>query len=424
MVSPYLPWPLHTGGHAAQFTTLQSLAQDHELTLLCPAYSETGVAQGKDLQGRLPQVRVRTAFCGARQYPAGGRWLRSAGRSVRQKLRRLWPAATGSLAPPAPYYPFAPQPGPLLLALNEELQRGADLCQVEFAEMMPLGTWLPPAQRKVFIHHQIHFVYARRFIEAHGSNPYSEYLAKWMEIQEAAYLRCYDAIIVFSENDRHNLRQRVGSLPVYCSPFPVPADVEIVRQIPAPLAGRFLFIGSEQHDPNRDGLAWLVREIWPRVLDALPTARLTIAGAWSAQRQTEYAHKRVTFTGFVEDLGSVIRGSIVLVPVRIGSGLRTKILAAWASGAPVVSTTIGAEGLGGRHGEHLLLADDAEHFAQTVLMLHKDAELRQRLSAGALDFVLERYTSEAVKRRRNEVYQLISHASGTPQPQPMPSVCP
>ena len=171
-----------------------------------------------------------------------------------------------------------PLPRPFIAALQEELKRGTDLCQAEFAEMLSLGAWFPKELPKVFIHHQIHFVYARRFAAAHNPGGYANYFNSMMQAQELAYLRHFDSVITFSEADRQTLLSQLPAARVWNSPFPIPANVAIVETVTAEFDGRFLFVASEEHSPNRDALDWLLAEIWPQILQKLPAARLVIIG--------------------------------------------------------------------------------------------------------------------------------------------------
>jgi glycosyltransferase involved in cell wall biosynthesis len=393
------------GGNAALFSTLKCLVDDHDFTLVVPVYSESQISNANELARRLPQVAVRAVYCGQgrslvqRLTRAGS----SLGRKAMSMLRRRQIA--GGFA--YPYYPFLPLPRKLLEVVHDELQKGVDICQAESAPMMPLGTSLPADVRTVFVHYQIHSIYTRRFIEAHGGDAYSEYLAAWMNEQELAYLKHFSAIIAFSDEDKRLLQQMLGVDLVFTSSFPVPADVEMINDSDYGFDGRFLFLGSEIHDPNVDALRWLLDVIWPQIKLRLPGTRLEVIGSWGRRWKGQRGVGGVTFTGFVPNLNAALRGGIMLVPLRIGSGIRTKILAALAQGIPVVSTPVGAEGLLVRDGEHLLVQSDPESFATEAIRLAKDAGLRRQLGNAGLNVIREHYSAAQVRRRRNEIYRHI-----------------
>ena len=118
----------------------------------------------------------------------------------------------------------------------------------------------------------------------------------------------------------------------------------------------------------------------------------------------------VTLSGYVDDIRSVVGSSaICVVPLRQGSGTRLKILEAMALGIPIVSTTKGAEGLGVRHGEHLLLADDAPTFAQHTTALLRDPALGQRLSAQARQLVEQHYDWSFIGQRFLKLVEDVAH---------------
>ena len=400
IATPYLPWPLNSGGNAAQFSTLKCLAEDHEFTVVSLVYNREQMAYVKELSVHLPNVKWRGVYCGEEPLSPSlpFRILRRLVREGQKWLRRS--ASTAKL----PDYPFQPVPEPLLAVLQEELDLSPDLCQVEFAPLMSLGTWLPKRVPKLFIHHQLHFVYTDRFLEANGNNPYVDYLAGMMRVQELACLQHFDAIVTFSDEDKRALASVLPAAKVFTSPFPIPADVGITDNIPEHFDGRFLLVASEVHPPNQDALDWLLAEIWPKIIAQLPAARLVVVGKWNAATIKAKSSASVSFTGFVHDLGSTLRGGIMLVPVRIGSGLRTKILIALAQGVPVVSTTVGSEGLLVQDGQELLKRAGASEFAAASVELARQPDLWHRLAIAGHAAAVEHYSPEGVRRRRNEIY--------------------
>lgn len=407
VASPYLPWPLWSGGNAAQFSTLHCLAQDHDFTLVCPVYTEAQRGYAQELQRQLPRVRVRAAFCGTRPQPLPFRALRRGVRVARHLLRPLARQGPDASARPLPWYPFQRLPEPFVATLQEELDRGPDLCQAEFAEMLPLGSWFPEELPKLFIQHQVHFVYAQRFLASHGGTPYGRYLETLMRAQEVAFLRCFDQVVVFGEPDKLALAPYLDSSKLSVSPFPIPADVGVAREIPERFDGRFLFVGSEEHSPNRDALDWLLSDIWSGITRQLPRARLTVIGRWSESAKASYATGPISFAGFVDNLSRVLRGGIMLVPLKIGSGIRTKILAALAQGVPVVTTPVGAEGLVVPEGCGCLIRSNATEFAGAAVQLARQPELWSRVASSGMQAVARTYSPESVRQRRNEIYSEV-----------------
>jgi glycosyltransferase involved in cell wall biosynthesis len=306
------------------------------------------------------------------------------------------------------YYPFNPLPDSFLEAVAAELKKGVDVCQMEFAEMMSLGCWLPDTVPRLFIHHQIHFVYARRFIEAQGDpSGHAHYLAAMMEVQELAYLKHFNAIVTFSREDRDAVQSRLPGANIIVSPFPAPADLNDAGEIAAAFSGHFCFVALGAHNPNRDALEWLLAEIWPQITARLPSASLHVIGEWSAADQTAFARPGVVFLGFVKELSAALRGGIMLVPLRVGSGLRVKILAALILGVPVVTTTIGAEGLLVEAGTEMLVANAANEFAQAAVKLAAEPALWSAMARAGREAVKRNYSPAIVRAQRNQIYQAL-----------------
>lgn len=411
-VCPCLPWPLNSGGNAGVFSSLKYLSEDHDFTLVCPIYDERQVPDADQLQAELPRVKVRVVHC-FESAPKPSLPVSAARKAARFGRRMLMPppqiqnGATNS-----PQYPFNPLPKKLIVAIHEEVQRGVDLFQLEFAEMLPLAAWLPKNIPKLFVHHQIHFVYAERFAETRPDDSYSRYLTEVMRVQEHLHLRDYDAVITMSEQDRQVLLPYVRAEQVFASPSPIPSDVKITEDNPPAFDGRFLFVASEDHAPNVDAFKWLLAEIWPAILQKLPNSKLYVVGKWSEAAKTQSSSQSVIFTGFVPDLAKTLRGGILLVPLRIGSGIRMKIMVAMALGVPVVSTSVGGEGMLLKDGEHLLVGDSVKEFADAAVRLSKDPALHRRLAEAGRAIVSKNFSPEGFRRRRNEIYAVLAGSGG------------
>lgn len=149
---------------------------------------------------------------------------------------------------------------------------------------------------------------------------------------------------------------------------------------------RLLFYGSLFYKPNEDGVRWLCREVWPLIRAQDPEAQLDVVGLGKEALSDIIGMPGVTFHGFVDDLDAMIaQAAALVVPLRVAGGTRIKILEAWAKGLPVVSTTIGAEGLAAQDGITALLGDTPEAFAARCLTVLGDAEMRQRLAVSGYE---------------------------------------
>jgi GT2 family glycosyltransferase len=168
-----------------------------------------------------------------------------------------------------------------------------------------------------------------------------------------------------------------------------------------------LFLGSFRHTPNQHALTWFVRDVLPRVLERCPDARLVVVGSDPPPRHSlPGPGDAIELRGFVEDIHEPLgRYAVFVCPILSGSGMRVKLLEAFAAGIPVVSTRIGAEGLAGENNPICALADDPAEFADRILELFDDEERARELACSAREDVVAHRDMVAMTRRLEESYQ-------------------
>jgi len=247
-----------------------------------------------------------------------------------------------------------------------------------------------------------------------GAAAEEEAAADGAEAREAEALRDLDRVYVCSEPDRMRLLGR-GAAEVRVLPNAVAA---VPGATPPPRREPFtlLFVGTLGYHPNADGLLWFCARVLPLLRDRGPApVRLLVVGAGAPPAvQALAALPGVTLVGAVPDVAPLYRDShAVVVPIRAGGGTRIKVLEAFAHRRPVVSTTVGAEGIRARSGEHLLLGDRPEEFAAACRALMADAGLGARLAEAALHLVSARHSPAAMAR--------VVAAAPPPPPPPPPS---
>jgi glycosyltransferase involved in cell wall biosynthesis len=184
--------------------------------------------------------------------------------------------------------------------------------------------------------------------------------------------------------------------------------------------GTMLFLGSFRHTPNQVALEWFARFVLPLIVEKLPHARLLVAGSDPPARHTlSDPANAVELLGFVEDIQPLFSScSVFVCPIRSGSGVRVKLLEAFATGIPVVSTTIGAEGLARVDGEFCALADDAPGFAVKVVQLLENCQLAHEMAARARKEVEENWDMEVVTERLVGKYRELIQQKRYTQLQP------
>ena len=169
-----------------------------------------------------------------------------------------------------------------------------------------------------------------------------------------------------------------------------------------------LFQGTLQYPPNADAARWLVGQIAPALRAQIPDARVRLVGLATPDQMGLHRPPATTMVGSVPDMVTELRrADLVVVPLRYGSGTRVKIIEAFAHRIPVVSTTIGAEGLGVEDGRHLLVADTAQQLASACARLITEPALRRRLVDAAYVRYLEAFECDVVEGRVTEVAQAV-----------------
>lgn len=176
-----------------------------------------------------------------------------------------------------------------------------------------------------------------------------------------------------------------------------------------------VFCGSLDYSPNRDGLAWFHREIWPLIVTHNPTVRLVVVGRGVKQEEfgTLRSDPTVEFVGHVDDVVPYYRRTgIAVVPLRMGSGTRLKVLEAMSLGNPIVSTRMGALGIDAVNGDHLILADEPDRFAESIRSLLANADSFEKMRHAARELVDTRYDWKVIGDEMNRVIEDLIQQHG------------
>jgi glycosyltransferase involved in cell wall biosynthesis len=215
--------------------------------------------------------------------------------------------------------------------------------------------------------------------------------------EERQMCRSYDLVLTPSDRERDMLRALDGFPPTETVPNTIdPERIEFLADTAA--SNELLFVGATQVDANRDGLIWFVTQILPLIEARVPDVVVRIVGGDPPPEVQRLAERpSVVVTGYVPEIAPCMAGAaIFIVPLRSGGGTRLKILESLAYGVPTVSTTVGAEGLGLVHGEHLLISDTPAGFADNVVTLLQDRRLGDRLRRSGRAAVEARFSWQSI----------------------------
>lgn len=229
---------------------------------------------------------------------------------------------------------------------------------------------------------------------------------RWPKFQRTVWRR-FDRLQVFADRDARAIEDLAPDLAprVRVNPFglTLPAAVDPAREVP----GTVLFVGNFEHLPNADAAIWLAREIMPALRDRQASARLRIVGRAPPREVRALAGPDVDVIADAPSIQPHLEAAcVVAAPVRIGGGMRMKVLHALASGKPVVTTSRGTDGYAALASNlPLVVADDVDAIAAATAALLTDARRRREIGGRARAFALEHHTPAAWASRLETVYE-------------------
>jgi glycosyltransferase involved in cell wall biosynthesis len=250
----------------------------------------------------------------------------------------------------------------------------------------PAWRWQPlvrdfcPEAKIIYDTVDLHFLRERRRAEIEADPEVARAAERYHDM-ELALAHLADATLVVSEYEREVLEKEDPNLAVYVVPN-VHGEEHVGRSFEQRKG--VLFVGSFPHPPNRDAVRWLVQDILPLVAQADPDIPAFIVGSEPTAEILALGSENVRIMGWVPDLENLYEHArLAVAPLRYGAGVKGKVGEAMAHGLPVVSTRLGAEGMGLVHEHDVLVADSEQGFAAEILRGYHDADLWTRLSATA-----------------------------------------
>jgi len=301
-----------------------------------------------------------------------------------------------------------------------------DVVQIESIHLMAYLPKIRAARSRPLIvcdWHNIESEVLRRYSERESNvarRAYARKTARLMSQLERRALIEFDAHLVVSERDAERLRNIDSEAQVSLIENGVDmahySDDEIeaayATWAAAGAAGktkRIVFVGSMDYHANVDGAVSFGREVWPRVRDRQPELVFTVVGRDPAPEVRALTTiPGIEITGTVDDVRPFYREALAaIVPLKVGGGSRLKILEAMAAGVPVISTTLGAEGLNVRDSENILIADTNEQLAEAIVSVVESEEQCKRLSAAGRTLISGHYDWSQLGTNLLEIYQKL-----------------
>jgi len=248
----------------------------------------------------------------------------------------------------------------------------------------------------------VHFLREERQAQLYKGQELAKqaYLTKYREL---AVYQSADRVITVTEDDRQVLESHLTGIPIETIPNIHPVMEET---IPFSKRNNLIFVGNFNHPPNTDAVLYFVKEIWPEVRKKLPKVRLLVVGNNPPRPIKALSSSYIEVTGYVPDIKPFLKTSrISVAPLRYGAGMKGKIGEALSFGLPVVTTSMGAEGMGLVHGKHALIADDPREFAEAVCTLYQDRNLWERLSKEGRVYIRSNFSPETIRAILDTVFK-------------------
>ena len=397
-LTPQLPYPPHKGTSMRNLYLMRHLAQHHRIRLLSFLEEDQNAAWVSRLQALGIQVdmvpaprrssrlsRLLTTFFSPQPDMA----LRLASAKFADRLRAL---------------------------LRENSFAAVQIEGLEMAPYMKVVQEEAPGVLLVLDDHNAEYLLQRRAYEVARSSvrAWTEALysfIQWHKLRSYERAACARAqlVVTVSEPDRRAVESLGVKTPVAVVPNGIDPEyyARMGRKETDERRSHILvFTGTMDFRPNVDAMVWFCHRVLPLIQLQDPRVNLLIVGRNPARAVRWLARASITVTGAVPDVRNyLLDAQVYVVPIRIGGGVRFKMLEALASGIPVVSTSLGAEGIAAVPEEHFLLADDPQTFAQQVMRLLRDPELAQGLAARGIKLVREHYDWQHIVPHLEEAYQ-------------------
>lgn len=404
------PYPVNDGGKSGTYRMIESLRKSNKVTLICPQPKEEHLVALKSLW---PDIKIIT-FQRPTARPKDNIFIDTIKRITGRKhiptreevMKQEMLLTTCNLVE---YY-F----DDLLQLFQDELKsKKYDLVQIDFIELAPLVHFVPENIPKIFVHHEIRF---KRMERELATLPEPDSSFSWKiansKILEFNLIDRFDKVISLTDIDRDILiSEGLNPDKVEASPLPMELSKHDINQ-PFVSNNRVLFLGPDQHYPNLDGLDWFLKNCWSKIRRTKPGINLSVVGKWSSEKREWFKdYSDVIFEGFVPDLATVMEGAVMIVPLRIGSGMRMKILEGVSYRVPIISTTIGAEGLPMKNNINCKIADQPEEFSKAVIEVLENPQLQNDFIDKALEILNSGYSSQECGARREEVYAMLLDSS-------------
>lgn len=386
MLTPYLPYPLWSGGQIRTYNLLKNLSKKHKITLFSFIRNEAEKKYIPNLQKFCAEVQV---------------FLK----------RPPWSLMSLGLSAVTVY--------PLVVcmylkrSLRKEIEEAIDkehfdLIHAETFYVMPN---IPHGKiPTILVEQTIEYLVYQHYTESVKFLPLKilmNFDVGKIHFWEKRFWQKATRVVAMSEADRYAMQKLSPKLRFDLVPNGVDTQFfQIKRKLTPSGSPTILFVGNFKWLQNREAVSILVRKIWPKVKKELPLANLWIVGKFPTAEIRNFSSASIKVSDDIDDIRQAYNKSdLLLAPIYGPGGTRYKILEAMATGLPVVTTTTGIEGLGIVHGREVLIQDEPGKLAEETIKILQDASLYKRLADNGRKLVEEKYNWGKIAQALDEIYQ-------------------
>lgn len=387
-IMPYTPVPPISGGPLRMYHIMRMLAEHHDVTVV--VYS---------MHDDLPKLRAEFSRKLRAIHVVMYGWKRRFKRII--QVLSFWSKHSF-------FYTIAYSDRMQKVIDRVIAENDFDIVLTEFSSM---GSYtLRTNAVKILDSHNVEYdIFRRQWLKANSPfrklHYYDEYKKFYHE--ELAHYQKQDALFTTSSRDKDILDHEIPEIAKYVVPNGVDASYFAPSgQTPEPHS--LVFTGALSYLPNSDGVLYFLDNIFPLIQKQVPDAKIYVVGMNPSKEIIRRANTNVIVTNFVDDVRPyVYRSSVFVVPLRMGGGTRLKVLEAMAMQKPIVSTSIGCEGINVEHGRSILIADTPQAFADETVRLLNDGALRSQLAAEGFALMNAQYEWTVIGRQIEQLIRRI-----------------
>lgn len=417
IVTDIFPFPPEDGGKICVYGFIDALRHIQNIHLFLPIYNHEQEKIVESMKLEWSNVIIHTAreYTPETDVNLKTRFFRSAKKTGKDAINLLENSRKKDSTASDNVYinktvspAFSPN---FIRSLTEVLHSTKfDIVQAEYTPSLNLVNVIPEGIKKVFVEIESLHELINDFSNVSDLDKnYIEYLSANAKTAELAYMSKYDAIFTLSKADKERLSRLLPGKKIYTSTYPV-LDKDIAEEAPEDYTvKKIVFMGSEQHPPNKDAVFWFAKKIMP-LLNLNDDVNVYITGNWQPEtiKNITAFSNRIQFTGFIDDIKPLLENSISIAPIRLGGGgVRTKLIYAMASNSSVVTTSTASIGLIGKDEKAFIVADTEQAFANSITALLNDSKLSETLVKQGKAVIQKHYTQKVLAERRNDFYYEI-----------------